>query len=148
MNLYSIMRDCKITRVSNAVAAGTSDISSSVMDMTGFDRIAFVVFLADVIDGSVLTLTARQNTANSSSTPTPTSTGVATAAFTASATSADNKMLMVDVVRPIERYVFAFLTRITQNAAIDGIFAIQYNARTNQVTQPAEMIASVLGNGA
>ena len=38
----------KLTRVSNAVAAGTTDINSSSVDMTGFDGVAFVVALGAI----------------------------------------------------------------------------------------------------
>lgn len=141
----SLLKDCKITRVENAAAAGTSEIKTDVLDMTGYDGVLFIAILGDVTDTSVLTLTAKENTANSDSSPTPTAvTDGATAAHTATAADADNKMLVVDVVRPSKRYVFASLTRTTANAVVDAIIAIQYRARDLPVTQGSTVLASAL----
>lgn len=141
--LTSILKDCKITRVMNAVTAGQTSQDSSVLDMAGFDGVIFIALLNTVVDTCVLTLTAKENTANSTSSPTPTSvTDGATAALTASGNS--NNVLAVDVVRPSKRYVFANLTRTTANATIDGIIAIQYRTRNLPVTQPATLAASAL----
>lgn len=143
MRSGSILKNCKITRVMNAVAAGTSAQNTSVLDMQGYDAVIFVALLGAVTDASVLTLTAKENTANSTSSPTPTDvSGGATSAVTASANS--NHVLASDVIRPSKRYVFAALTRTAQNAAIDGVIAIQYRARDLPVTQPATLIASAL----
>jgi hypothetical protein len=92
---------------------GTTDVTSSVLDMNGFDGVMYIALLGDVTSNSVLTLTAKENTANSTSSPTPTITGAATAAYTATATDADNKALMVDVCRPLKQYQFLVLSRAT-----------------------------------
>lgn len=141
----SLLKDCKITRVANAAAAGTSEVLTSVLDMTGYDGVLFVAALGDVTATSVVTLTAKGNTASSTSSPTPTDvTDGVTAAFTAGASDADNKLLVVDVVRPSQRYVFASLTRTTANAVVDGIIAIQYRGRSLPVTQGSTVLASAL----
>lgn len=85
-------------------------------------------------------------TASSTSSPTPV-TQVATAAFTAGASDADNKVLVVDVFDPALRYVFASLTRTTANAVVDGIIAIQYTAGLRPTTQDASVLASAIGPG-
>jgi hypothetical protein len=94
----------------------------------------------------VLTLTAKANSANSVSSPTPV-TQKATAAFTAGASDADSKALMVDVYKPTLRYVFASLTRADQNAVVGGVIAIQYGAANKPTTQSASVIASAFGLG-
>jgi hypothetical protein len=143
--VFSMLKDCKITRVLNSVTAGTSAQNTSVLDMSGWDGVLFVALLGDVTSGSVLTLTAYENTANSTSSPTPTAvTGGATSAVTAGASDADNLALIVDVNRPSKQYVYAALTRTTQNAVIDGVVAIQYKGRTAPVTQGATVLASAL----
>lgn len=142
--MFSLLKDCKITRVENAAAAGQTELKTDVLDMSGYDGVMFVAILGDVTDTSVLTLTAKQNTANSDSSPTPTSITGASATFTAGASDADNKLLVVDVVRPTSRYVFASLTRTTANAVVDGIIAIQYRSRSVPVTQGSTVLASAL----
>jgi len=142
----SLLNEVKITRVANAAAAAQTEVLSSVLDMQGYDGVMFVALLGDITATSVLTLTAKGNTASSTSSPTPV-TQVATAAFTAGASDADNKVLVVDVFDPELRYVFASLTRTTANAVVDGIIAIQYTAELRPTTQDASVLASAIGPG-
>ncbi len=143
--MENMLKDCVVTRVSNDAVAATTTVTSSVLDMAGFDGVMFIALVGDVTSTSVITLTAKENTANSTSSPTPTSvSGGATGAFTADATSADNGVFIVDVIRPSKRYVYCTLARGTANAVVDGILAIQYRAKNKPVTQPASVLASAL----
>lgn len=141
----NFLKDCKVIPVEPAAVAGTSTLTTDVVDTQGFNSIAFIVSLGDVTDTSVLTLTAKTNTANSVSSPTPT-TLAQTVTFTADATSADNKLLILDLHRPRDRYVFATLARATANAVVNGIYAVLYNAAERPVTQDAAVIASAFAN--
>lgn len=135
--------DKEISVAAVAATAAQTEVLTSVYDMAGWDGIVYIAYLGDVANTSVLTLTAKENSANSTSSPTPTAvTDGATSAFTADATSADDKLLVVDVVRPSKRYQFASLTRTTANAVVNGILAIRYRSRSLPVTQPATVIAS------
>ena len=138
--------DVKITVVSPAAAAAQTAINSSVLDMQGYEGVMFIALLGDVTATSVLTLTALGNTASSVSSPTPV-TQKATTAFTADATSADSKALVVDVYKPALRYMFANLTRTTADAIVGGIIAIQYKAGVKPTTNDASVIASAIGLG-
>ena len=142
----SLLKNVKVTPVAAAAVAAQTEVLSSVLDMSGFDGVMFVALLGDVTATSILTLTAKGNTASSTSSPTPV-TQVATAAFTADATNADDKALVVDVYDPALRYVFASLTRTVANAAVNGIIAIQYTAEYKPTTQAATVIASAMGPG-
>lgn len=141
-----LTKNVKISVVSGAAVAGTSSIDSSVLDMTGYDGVMFIALLGDVTDTSVLTLTAKGNSANSTSSPAPV-TQKATDAFTANATTADSKALVVDVFKPTLRYMFATLTRATANAVVGGIVAIQYSASNKPTSHDASVIASAAGLG-
>ena len=142
----NLSKDVKITVVAAAATAATTAVTSSVLDMQGYDGVMFIALLGDVTDTSVLTLTAKGNTANSTSSPTPV-TQKATDAFTAGASTADSKAIVVDVYDPALRYVFAELTRATANAVVGGIIAIQYGAESRPTTQDASVIASAIGPG-
>lgn len=143
MNLNS---DVKITVVAAAAAAAQTAVTSSVLDMQGFDGVMYIALLGDVTDTAVLTLTANGNSANSTSSPTPVAQK-ATAAFTADASSADSKVLVIDVARPTLRYQFAVLTRTAANAVVGGIIAIQYAAAKKPTAHDASVIASAFGLG-
>jgi hypothetical protein len=144
----NLLKDVKVTLVQVSAAAGTTALNSSVLDMQGFEGVMYLAVLNDVTSGSILTLTAKRNTANSTSSPTPTS-GPAATYTSASSSDADDKLLIVDDFRPQERYSFANLTRTTQNAVIGGIIAIQYKAGKRPTTQDATtVLASTFGLGA
>lgn len=141
----SLLKDCLITRVMNAVAAGTSDQDGTVLDMSGYDGVIFVAALGDVLNTSVVELQVFGNTASSTSSPTPAElTADSAGPVTADATSADNKQLIVDVPRPAYRYVFPRIKRGTANAVIDGVFAIQYRGRSAPQVQGSTVLASAL----
>lgn len=142
MQLTSILKDCKITLGLTNVAAGTSAQSTSALDMSGFDGVIFIAVLNTVVDGSVLTLTAYDNATNTNSGGTAV-TGGATNAVTAATSS--NTVIVLDVIRPAGRYVYATLTRTAQNATIGGIIAIQYKGKgPDPITQGATVLASAL----
>lgn len=144
--MTSLLKNVKVTPVAASAVAAQTEVLSSVLDMSGYDGVMFIALLGDVTTACVLTLTAKGNTANSTSSPAPV-TQIATAAFTADATSADDKALIVDVYDPALRYVFASLTRTAANAVVNGIIAIQYKAEYRPTTQAATVIASNMGPG-
>lgn len=142
----NLSKDVKISVVAAAATAAQTAVTSSVLDMSGYDGVMFIALTGDVTATSVLTLTAKANSANSASSPTPI-TQKATDAFTAGASDADSKALVVDVFKPTLRYVFAELTRTTANAVVGGILAIQYQASNKPTSHDASVIASAFGLG-
>jgi len=143
--MKNFLEECKITRVANAAVAATTDVDGDRVDMTGYDSVLFVALLGDVTSGSVLELQALQNTADSASSPTPAEITADNVTHTAGASDADNKLLAVVVHRhdpALGRYLFPRLKRGSQNAVLDGMLAIQFNARNVPVTQSATLLAS------
>ena len=141
MNIDSILKDCMITRVENAAGAAQTELLTDVLDMSGWDGVVFIALLGDITVSSVLTLTVYSNSSNSASGGTSES---ATAAYTATATDADNKLLVAEVVRPTARYVYGSLTRTAANAVVDGIIAIQFRGTKSPITQGSTVLASAI----
>lgn len=140
----NLLHDAKIIRVANASAAAQTEVVSAVVDTQGYDSVAFIALLGDVTATSVLTLTVKTNEANSTSNATTTD---ASATFTAGASDADNKAIVVDAMKPRERYAFASLTRTTANAVVDGILAILYNQHSGPLAaQDASILVSAFKN--
>lgn len=123
--LPSILKDMKITRVNNAAAAAQTELDSSCVDMAGFDSVLFVIALGTVTDASVMTMTIKSNPTNSNSGGTTEKAGTAVTASTSS-----NKTMAVEVHKPSQRFVYCAFTRTAQNAAVDAIYAIQFNAKS------------------
>lgn len=134
--------NCKVTYVSGAVAAGQAATASDIIDMSGWDGVAFIALTGDVTSGSVLTLAAQQDDVNAAG-GMATLTGTAT--YTAlSATDSDSKALLLDVQKPNKRYVRALFTSATQDAVKNGIIAIQYRGSNLPAVQSSSVIASKL----
>ena len=142
----SLLKNVKVAYAAGAAAAAQTEVLSTVLDMTGYDGVMFIALLGDVTATSVLTLTAKGNTASSTSSPSPV-TQKASTEFTAGASDADSTAIVVDVYDPAVRYMFASLTRTTANAVVNGIVAIQYKAEYRPTTQDATVIANAMGPG-
>ena len=112
----------KITRVMNAVAAGTTVQTSSIIDMANYEGVQFIASLGALTATQVTSLKAQQGAAANMS-------DAADLLGTLVGPMADadsNKCLVLDIYKPAERYVRCLLNRATANAVIDGIVAIQY----------------------
>jgi hypothetical protein len=107
-------------------AAGTSTITSSALNMAGFDGVLFLVPLGTIVSGAVTSLKIQQSSDDGSSDD---YTDVAGTAQTIADTD-DDKCLYVDMQRPGKQYLKLIVSRATQNATIGGIFAIQYQKRS------------------
>ncbi len=140
--MFSLLKDTKITSVENAAVAGTTDLVTDVLDMAGFDSVLFMAKLGDVTTGSVFQLTVASNPTNSASNGTTEKAGTE---ITAGASDYDNKLVIVDVLRPSQQYVYATLRIDTANAVVDGIFAIQYNSKAVPITQGSTVGTASLG---
>src|ERR1700694_1309525 len=107
----------KVTRAINATAAGTTVITGASVDMQGFDGVLIIASLGTISASAVTTLSALQSTDNSTwaALPTP---AITTAMVP---TTDNNKILILDVFRPQQRYIQANLNRATGNAVIDSV---------------------------
>lgn len=138
--MLSLLKECLITKSSIAAVAAVDDITDgSIIDLGSptegiFDSVCFVAILGEVTAAAVVTLKAYYGDAAALGDGAYKTT---TAAITAAGNDTDNNLLILDVIRPGKRYVRADLIRDTQNAVVDSIIAIRYNARTIPTTQTA-----------
>lgn len=127
----NLLNEVKITRVMNAVAAGTTDQEGAVLDMSGYEGVMFVAAFGALTATQVTKIKAQQGALADGS-------DMADLAGTAVGPLADtdgNKLLVLDIYRPLERYVRCVVDRGTANAVIDGVIAIQYSGRVKPVVQ-------------
>jgi len=147
---------------SDLVADTTAETKSAVEDMEGYDEITWLIKLGDVDAAAVITITPKENTANSTTSPTPTAItlddeqlGAAGAAITAGALvltedtagNLDDKIIAVTVKRAklTKRYVFLSITVATESYEIDSIITLKSAARKVPVTQPSDLYALAVG---
>lgn len=126
----------KITRLMNAVAAGTSDQLSSALDMQGFDGVVFLTSFGTITAGAVTSVEVHQCDTSGGTYAALTGTSITVA------DDDDNQVVVHDIYRPRERYLKVNIDRGTQNAVIDGVTAIQYGARVQPTTNDSTTVVS------
>lgn len=129
-------KNVKITRVSNAVAAGTTDVNCSTLDMQGWEGVMFIAGFGAITATAVTSIKAQQGAESDLSDAADLEgTGVSVA------DDDDNQLAWLDIYRPTERYVRAVVDRGTANAVIDFVIAIQYGAKKAPVTHDATTVS-------
>lgn len=112
------------------VTAGTTDVNSDIVDMAGFDAARFIAGFGTITSGAVTSMKVQQGAAAAMSDAADLlGTGVSIA------DTDDNKIAIIDVLRPRERYLRASFDRGTQNAVIDFLIVELYRANSEPVTQ-------------
>lgn len=138
----NLSKNVKWTRVSNAVAAGVTEVDSSVINMSDFEGVVFQVAFGAIVAGAATTIKIQQGTKSDASDM----ADVAGSHITV-ADSADNQIFLTDVyqVDPAAgQYVRCVVTRATQNSTVDSITAIQYKPRYKVTTQDATTVGGAL----
>lgn len=128
----------KVIRVMNAVAAGTSDQTSSVIDTLGFDGVKIYSAFGTITSGAVTSVKVQQSSDDGSADTYADLEGTSVTV----ADDDDNQVVVHDIYRPRERYLKVVIDRGTQNAVIDGVIAVLYGARVQPVTNDASTVVS------
>jgi hypothetical protein len=138
--INSLLKECKILKVEDSSDAGVTVLTTDIVDMQGFSAVCFIIKLGAVVDAGTILATLYQDTAAAMGTEAAVdnTVGIAT-------TSTDSEQVLVlDVIKPKERYLRLKVARTTQNSTVDSIIAILYNPARIPVTQPATVDASTL----
>lgn len=132
--MNSLMENVKLTRVSDAVAAGQTAINASSVDMKGFEAVTFVVAWGAITAGGVQSVKLQQSDDD-------TNWADLEGSAVDIADDDDNKLAYLELHNPRERYVRAVVSRATQNSAIDGIIALQSGPKLAPVTHDSTTVA-------
>lgn len=111
-------------RVQNAAVANTTTIKSSRVDMQaeGADGILFICAMGAINATGTVALKAAQAATDID--------GVELASLAADWVAADdNKIGIIDLVRPSKRWVQAWVERGTASSVVDAVIAIPYRLR-------------------
>lgn len=128
--MQNLANDVKISWVKALIAsANNTDSNTAILDMSGWDGVVFITPITTATTGGVATLTVEANTANSDS-----GMVAITGAAAAKTSPSNGTLLIVDVYRPLKRYVQGVLTSATQVVTFDATIAIQYRGTKAPVT--------------
>lgn len=135
----NLAKDLKVTRVQNGVAAGTTDKTSTFVDMSGYDGVVFATAIGAITATGTCTITALQSDSADGSSP-ETLTG-SSKSYTA--VTDDNKVVIHDIYRPSKRYVGIKIDLGTANSVIDGVLAIQYSGNAKPATDGSGVLDKI-----
>lgn len=139
--MMSLLKECKIVKVENSVASGTGTTVGEIVDTAGFGGACFIYKLGAVTDAGVVTLKVYQG---SDATVSDVAELSGASAAIAATLSDSEQVLVVDVIKPRERYLRPSLIIADQAAEIDWGVCILYNPDVIPVVQPATVDASTL----
>lgn len=108
-----------------AGAAGTSDITGTTLDMSGYEGVLVVVRMGAITATAVTSIKMQSGAASDMS-------DAADLLGTAQtiADNDDDETFYIDLVKPRERYVRLIVDRGTANAVVSGANYIQYGSKT------------------
>lgn len=116
----------EVSRVLAAVATGTTEQFTSIVDSANCDGVMFIVGLGSPAANNVVR--AQQDTDVA---------GATMADLEGSGkASASSNCIVIDVGLPVERYVRAGIVRGT-TTTIEAVFAVKYNKAKTPTTQPS-----------
>lgn len=129
--MLSLLKNAAFERIMNAVAAGTSDQTSSRVNMENHEVATFVVAFGTITAGAVTSIKVQQSSDDGSADDYTDLEGTAVTV----ADTGSNKIFIVEVIRPAKRDLKLVVDRGTQNAVIDGVWVIKTHPRVQPVTQ-------------
>ena len=124
--MKNLSRYAKMTRVSNAVPAGQTSITTTSIDTTSHESAQFVVLFGAISPGAATSVVAQGSSDNQSFEDLDGT--VATVAETAG-----NQAYIVDIGHSRHRYLRCVINRGGANAVVDGVIAQQYMAQVEPV---------------
>src|SRR4051812_11500018 len=115
--MQTMVDNCKVVRVQNAAVAGTSSLVGSTIDMLGFNGVLFVYGVGALSAGQLTKLKVGGGSDSGGSDKSDlASTGTPNGAYLADGDS--NKCIVLDINRPMYRYLTPTLVRGTGNAVV------------------------------
>ena len=147
----NLSKNAKFYNILGSGTTGTTDLQgSAVLDMSGYEGVVWIAQFADNTNStggysklyhmhsdSTSTTDMVSTTANASVSPATTAVG-----------AIDDSLLILDVYKPLKRYVSAYVTKDSTNDVEVKVIGIQYGAKLAPVVQPTStygVTASAIG---
>jgi hypothetical protein len=137
MGFQNLDKGTKVTRVLNATAVGTGNVNGSILDMQGFESVEFFLLGGTITDG-LLSIKAQDG-----ADPALADAADLAGTLTTLQNADDNKAAVLDIVKPVKRYIRPVLVRGgATGAVIDGVLAVQYAPRVFPVANDATTVGA------
>ena len=130
--MRQLTQKTKTILAKTAVAAGASDITdATAIDTSGYEGVRFIFAFGTITAGAATSVAACSLDTNS---PTPGTDDIAGSKITVVDT-ADDSIFIIDIHKPVKRYVRPFVKRATQNAVVNSIVAELYGPHVMPVVK-------------
>jgi len=140
MSFHNLFKNAEARRLTidgtnYILSAGTSDVNSGSVDTLGYEGVAFVMSVGVIASSGAVSVKVQQSSDDGAVDTYADVTGTAQGA---TADTDDNKLILIDIYRPKERYLRVATTRGDGgNSTIDGLIALLYRPINGAVTQGA-----------
>ena len=144
MSIKSLLEAGEFRLISTGAAAAQTDHDSDVIDLEGFDSVAFLVAMGAIVATATPRIAVHDADTNVFGT-------LVAATPQTSGDTDDNQLVIADMMRPKKRFLGVRVERdlVAADSTVLAIFAVLYNARDLAVVQdPAEVSASAVFVGA
>jgi len=141
--VLSLLKNGEVARKINGVAAGTGTTNGSSVDMQGYESAMFILAIGAIDATGTVDLKVQGSSDDGSADAFADLTGTKVS-YTA---TDDNKLAIVEVVNPVERYLRPVVVRSTANSVIDGCVSVLFGARKAPTTQGSTIVANELHIG-
>lgn len=133
-----LVKSVEIQKLEAATAAGTSDIISDTIDMSGFEGCVFIIHLGTLTASHVTSVSVQESSDDSSY------TDLADTDSGALADGDSDNLVVIDIHKPLLRYLQCTVNRGTQNAVINSVIGIKYGP----ISEPTSNGSTVFGTEA
>jgi len=133
---HQITRNVQIIPVSSAYTAGTTMVTTTILDMSGWEGVAWVASFGALTTAATNFIKAQQG---SSSSMGDAADLTATAVYV---NDQDDSAVILDLYRPTDRYVRCVVARSATAQAVQSVFAIKYRAANAPITQSTKVYSA------
>lgn len=113
-----------------AYASGTADRTGATLDMSGFQEVDMVVTLAAVHNSATYTIKAQSDADSAFGSP----QDIADSSITVAGTD-DDKVKIIHIANPPERYVRIYCTKDGSNACAESVLYVQFSPDAKPTSQ-------------
>jgi hypothetical protein len=118
-------KPCQIVTTTAGAAAAT-DITSTAVDMAGYEGCLFLVAFGAIVTNAVTSIKLQQSSDDAAADDYTDLTDTAQTV----ADDKDNTSFIIDVKNPQKRYLKLIVSRATQNSTVGVVYAIPYGKNT------------------
>ena len=127
-----LVNEVKFDRIMDQQAGGVTEVNTSIIDTANYNGVNFCVILGNVVDNARIDVQCQGNNIESDIGMVNLNGAVASIE---SASGDANKIIILDVYKPMKRFIRLRIARTVQNSQIQAVIATKYEPRLKPIDQ-------------